>query len=410
MPHINCALRIFLASAGALALAACAEQATSPDAGPSRLGDGIRPPVASAVTFWEAGAAVRWNGIARGLTLVHQQSPIVGQRIYAYLNLAVYDAVVSVEDAPGHPSPQAAAGAAAVTVLGFFFPSDVTMLEQALADQRSGPHWPGEAHTDFAAGEAVGRSTGQRVVGAVQTDNFGAAFTGTYPSDPIHFWTPALPLTSVVFPGLKDMRPFFLASAGQFRPPPAPAVGTPEFAAALAEVRDIAANRTPEQMTAPLTLLFFTGTSGIAGRWNQEATDLIVSHHLNERRAAHTYALMHMAAMDAYIACWEAKFTYFVIRPTQADPSISTIVGLPNHPSYPSGHSCTSGASSEVLAILFPDARDQVGDLADAIGIARMWGGVHYRFDVDAGLALGRTVAQYAASQDINGHEAYAIP
>ena len=114
MPHINRALRIFLASAGALALAACAEQATSPDAGPSRLGDGIRPPMADAVTFWEAGAAVRWNGIARGLTLVHQQSPFAGQRIYAYLNLAVYDAAVAVEDAPGHPSPQAAAGAAAV--------------------------------------------------------------------------------------------------------------------------------------------------------------------------------------------------------------------------------------------------------------------------------------------------------
>ena len=408
MAHLS---RILYAASAALVLAACTDRPTEPDA-TSSIRNGA-PRDASAVKFWEAGAAVAWNAVARNLTLIHQQSPLGGQRIYAYLNLAIYDAVVAVEDAPGHPSPQAAAGGAAVTVLSFFFsgfPGEITALEAALTAQQAGPHWPGEQHTDFAAGEAIGRAIGGQVVAAVQTDNFNAAFTGTYPTDAVHFWTPALPLTSVVLPGLKDMRPFFLTSADQFRPPPAPAVGTAEFAAALAEVRDIAANRTPEQMTAPLTLLFVTGTSGISGRWNQEATDLIVSHHLNERRAAHVYALMHMAAMDAYIACWEAKFEYFVIRPTQADPSITTIVGVPNHPSYPSGHSCTSGAASEVLAILFPDARDQVRDLADAIGIARFWGGVHYRFDVDVGLTLGRTVAQFAATQDVHGHEGYAIP
>ena len=386
----------------------CHDQPTAPDATLSApMG---HPPIADATKFWEAGAAVAWNGIARGLTLTHPQSPIGGQRIYAYLNLAVYDAVVAVEDAPGHPSPQAAAAGAAVTVLGFFFPTEVVALEQDLDAQQSGPHWPGERHTDFAAGEAIGRAIGQQVVAAIQTDHFNAPFTGTYPTDADNFWVPTLPLESVVNPGLEQMRPFFLTSADQFRPEPAPAVGSAEFAAALAEVRDIAANRTPEQMTAPLTLLFGAGTSGIAGRWNQEASDLIVSHHLNERRAAHVYALMHMAALDAYIACWEAKFEYFVIRPTQADPSITTIVAVPNHPAYPSGHSCNSGASSEILAILFPDAKDQVRDLADAIGIARFWGGVHYRFDVDVGLTLGRTVAQYAARQDVHGHDGYAIP
>jgi hypothetical protein len=209
---------------------------------------------------------------------------------------------------------------------------------------------------------------------------------------------------------LKDMRPFFLTSADQFRPPLPWALGSTEFQVALQEVRDIAANRTLEQATAPLTYLYGPGTSGIAGRWNQEASDLIVSHHFDEIRAAHVFALMHMAAMDAYIACWEAKFVYFIIRPTQADPSISTIVAVPNHPSYPSGHSCNSGASSEVLATLFPDAQGQVRDLADAIGIARFWGGVHYRKDVDVGLALGRTVAQFAATQDVHGHEGYPIP
>jgi PAP2 superfamily protein len=390
-------------------VAACSEQPTAP-----RTDTAL--PTAGAKEFREDGAAVQWNGIARGLTLAHQQpTPIHGQRIYAYLNLAIYDAVVAVDHARRHPSPQGAAGGAAVTVLSFFFPTDAAALERQLAaqqsDQQSGEHSGSQRNGKFEAGVAIGRSIGLRVVAAIQTDNFDAPFTGIYPTDPVRFWTSA-PGIPPVLPGLRDMRPFFLTSADQFLPAPAPAVGTAEFAAALAAVRAVAANRTPEQMTAPLTLLFGAGTSGISGRWNQEASDLIESHDLDERRAAHVFALMHMAAMDAYIACWEAKYHpgYFVIRPTQADPTITRIVGLPNHPSYPSGHSCTSGAASEVLAILFPDAQEQVRDLSDAIGIARFWGGVHYLFDVNVGLTLGRTVAHFAAAHDVHRHEAYLIP
>ncbi|HEY0351674.1 MAG TPA: hypothetical protein VGC48_06100, partial [Gemmatimonadales bacterium] len=309
---------------------ACKDQPTAP-----RTDTGL--PTADARESSEQGAAVRWNGIARGLTLANQQpTPIHGQRIYAYLNLAIYDAVVAVDHAREHPSPQGAAGGAAVTVLSFFFPAEAAALEGQLAAQESDQDSRSHGDGGFQSGVAIGRSVGLRVVAALQADNFNAPFTGTYPTDRIHFWVPTPSVATVVLPGLDKMRPFFLTRANQFRPKRAPAVGSRRFAAALAEVRDIAAHRTPEQMTAPITLLFVTGTSGISGRWNQEATDLIVSHHLNERGAAHVYALMHMAAMDAYIACWEAKFKYFVIRPTQADPSITTIVGVPNHPSYPS--------------------------------------------------------------------------
>jgi hypothetical protein len=228
MAHLS---RILCAASAALALAACTDRTTEPDATSSILNGG--PPDASAVKFWEAGAAVGWNGIARGLTIVNPQSPIGGQRIFAYLNLAVYDAVAAVEAAAGHPSPQAAAGGAAVTVLSFFFPGDITALEAALTAQEGGAHWPGELHTDIAAGEAIGRNVGQQVVAAIQTDNFNAPFLGTYPLPRSGMWTPTLPLTSAVLPGLKDMRPFFLTSADQFRPPLPWALGSTEFQLAL---------------------------------------------------------------------------------------------------------------------------------------------------------------------------------
>jgi hypothetical protein len=53
-----------------------------------------------------------------------------------------------------------------------------------------------------------------------------------------------------------------------------------------------------------------------------------------------------MAAMDATIACYDAKFTYWLIRPYKADPAITTPIGRPNHPAYPSSHACNSGASA----------------------------------------------------------------
>ena len=205
-------------------LAGCSDRLTAPAAEGSLPRAAV--PAADAVKFWEVGAAVGWNSIARGLTLAHQQSPIGGQRIYAYLNLALYDAVVAAEKGQGHPSPPAAVAGAAVTVLGFFFPTETAALEQQRAAQQSGPHWPGESHTDFAAGEAIGRAIGQQVITAAQTDHFDATFLGPYPTGP-GLWTPTLPLTSVVFPALKEMRPFFLTSADQFRPPPPPAFGSP---------------------------------------------------------------------------------------------------------------------------------------------------------------------------------------
>ena len=61
-----------------------------------------------------------------------------------------------------------------------------------------------------------------------------------------------------------------------------------------------------------------------------------------------------MALHDAAVGCWDAKFTYFNPRPSQLDPSIKTVIGLPNFPSYTSGHSTFSAAAAAVLSYLFP--------------------------------------------------------
>ncbi|HJP58917.1 MAG TPA: phosphatase PAP2 family protein, partial [Gemmatimonadaceae bacterium] len=88
----------------------------------------------------------------------------------------------------------------------------------------------------------------------------------------------------------------------------------------------------------------------------------------------------------------------------QADPAIVLSIGLPNHPSYPSNHADVTGASMAILAAFFPRDADHLNALADEAAISRIYGGIHYRFDMDAGLTLGRQVAAYALQQDEETH------
>ena len=105
------------------------------------------------------------------------------------------------------------------------------------------------------------------------------------------------------------------------------------------------------------------------------------------------YALESVAYYDAAVACLDAKYTYWSIRPFQLDPTFRPLFTTPNHPSYPSAHGCLSGAAAEMLAWLFPHDADSLRGLADQAGESRLWAGIHFRSDVVVGLVLGRTVA-----------------
>jgi membrane-associated phospholipid phosphatase len=133
-----------------------------------------------------------------------------------------------------------------------------------------------------------------------------------------------------------------------------------------------------------------------AGRWNKIAADLIVKYALSELRAARVFALLNMSMMDAGIACWDCKYHYLLIRPPQADPSITTPIGLPNFPSYPSGHACFSGAGAEILGFLFPSEKQALAAKSEEAAMSRLYGGIHYRFDGDTGLRLGHAIARLA--------------
>jgi membrane-associated phospholipid phosphatase len=77
------------------------------------------------------------------------------------------------------------------------------------------------------------------------------------------------------------------------------------------------------------------------------------------------------------------------------DPRIKTSIGLPNFPSYTSGHSTFSAAAADVLGYLFPSARQTFQGYADEAGISRLYAAIHYRSDIEQGKICGRAVGGY---------------
>lgn len=129
--------------------------------------------------------------------------------------------------------------------------------------------------------------------------------------------------------------------------------------------------------------------------WKEVATTLAVKYHRTERETAHLLALINMVAFDGLVASHEAKFFYWLLRPTMADPGITLAIPL-NFPSYPSNHAVLSSGIARILGASFPAERDRLDALAQEAAICQIYGGIHYRFDADAGLVLGRRVAAWA--------------
>jgi len=413
--------------AGMLALAtACSDTSTSPVADPVASTDAASSLDKAAGT----GATVAWNQTARDLIVARAVgAPAAQSRILTYLSLAQYNAVVTAEATwfhrGGRASPSVAAGGASVVVLKNFFPLDAALIDAQFAAQlaaipsddekddhhggRGGDGWRGgldhdrDGHfqEDAAAGEAIGRAVGADVLAYAATDNFNVLIPPPAPGGLAEgYWVSSAPLVR----GLYGVRPLFLTSADQFRPGPPPAFGSPDYLTALAEIRTISDTRTADQIAEAQ----YWATKGPAFM-NEVAAGMIVAHGRREHDAAHILALANMAGFDAGIGCFDAKFAYWFIRPTMADPLITLAIPLPNHPSYISGHSCNTASYATVLERAFPSEKDLLESYVTRAGLSRMYGGLHYRFDITAGQQLGRDVGNWALRHDVHGDRPFPL-
>lgn len=386
-------------------LAGCAD--------PAATGPRLSAPNA-AVSPTRAGrvpAAVEWNEVARAAVARNKSSSIVAFRVYTLVSVAQEAALKQAEDAPSsiHPSTRAAIAAASARVLSSYYPAEAALYQGILSGQLGSDAWLEKGKADPVEGAAIGNSAGAAVWEYAKTDGYNDAWTGLpaspYPRTGPGAWIGGTPGGA----SLSDARTWFLDSPSQFRPAPPPAFGSPEFNAALAEVRQVSDTRTHEQDSIAKFWAFGGGTYTPAGYWNDEASRLAMKYALNEGRATRLLAILNKVGMDAIIASNDAKIFYYLIRPSQADPAITVAIPpLPAFPSYPSNHALISSAMAEILAAAFPAEAERLRADALQAALSRVYGGIHYRFDGEVGNAMGKQVAGYALSKYPNIHAALA--
>jgi PAP2 superfamily len=387
--------------AAAVVSVSCADPSTSP-----LTSVAASTSASQGVSDFVAPASIGWQEQARTLVGANKLSPLAAARVYAALSVAQYRAVSAIDDsdtdgllpengvgAGGRSALEAHRGAvagASAQVLTFFFPAAAASLE--LRVETEGNATPGNVNPQFTRGLVIGRSAGDNMVARLRADHFTAPFTGTVLVGP-GLWIANGPPAGAT---LGAVTPYFLTSGDQFRPAPPPAFGSAAFLNDLHEIRTISDGRTLDQRTSALYWNFPTGTFTPPGYWDLVTSDYIVANALDERAATRAFALTTAAQMDALIGCFDAKYTYWMIRPPQADPLITLVFPVPNHPSYPSAHSCVSAAAATVLASLFPDRTTELNGWVTDAGLSRMYAGIHYRFDITAGRNLGEAVGQWA--------------
>jgi PAP2 superfamily len=342
--------------------------------------------------------SVHWNEIARNLVASHNVNGPLASRVYALVSVAQFDAALAT---PGRGAPtRAAIGRASADVLTGLFPepASVSIIAAALQDDEqflNGARGAGGP----SAGDAIGAAVAEAVLARAASDGASAANCPATPPTPAsQFWhdDAVPPNPQPVLPCFGQVRTWLGLDVTQFRADPPPAFGSPGFLAGLGEVRQISDTRTAAQMAIVNAWLDGNNSFQPPGRWNLIASDLATQHRLDAVDAARMFAILNIAMMDTHVACWDRKYTYWEIRPWMVDPLITTPGGRPHHPANPSGHACAGGAGSGVLAGLFPAQGDSLLALGDEEGFSTVLSGVHYRFDVDRGLQIGRAIAATA--------------
>lgn len=397
--------RLMVVFAVATAAAACAGPVAD---GPAAVE--LQGAVMSASAVATAPTSPGWQALARSYVAAGNQSPLAAGRVYAALSVAQYGAVVQTDAADvdgalpengvgrgGRAAREAQRGAvagASAEVLTYLYPARAADI--AARVQTEAEATPGAVHPQFTRGLAIGKTVGAAMVNRLMNDQFTVPFAGTLPVGPDKWVSNGAP-AGATLPG---MTPYLLTQASQFRAPAPLAFGTPAFDAAVAEIKQIELNRTAPQIASANYWNLPNGTYTPIGYWDATAASYIAQYGLDERAATRAFALTTVAMMDALIGCWDSKYEYLVRRPSQVDATISLVFGLPNHPSYPSGHSCSSSAAATVLSQLFPAKTAELTGWVAEAGLSRKYAGIHYQFDVTAGENLGRSVGQWTLQRD----------
>jgi hypothetical protein len=383
------------------------------------------------VLFWNVTAtnAVRTAGPSLGAL-----APTRGSRAMAMVHVAMADAVTSIHPVykpyairlVGHGSADqiAAASAAAYGVLVRLFPSQKSsLLDAALAQSLA--QVPDGAKKD--EGVAVGDQVAAQIVALRSNDGSDVMMTYTPPAG-LGFWQQEFRTGPSPFLSWRYVTPWTMQSADQFRPGPPPSIYGALFAQDLAEVKEIGSIGSAVRTAEQTNIAKFVTDSPVF-QYNRLERLVATAAPKTLETNARAFAILSMVLADEFISAYDAKFEYNFWRPWTAiqnaaaigrpelqDSTWISLIPTPAHPEYPSNHAFQSAAIVEVLKYFYGEdvppvtltceaascpagftvTSGHLDDFKTLFGMARIWGGIHYRNSINLGWALGVQLAQNA--------------
>ncbi len=373
---------------------------------------------------------LEWNEIA--VTTIGAQPPFPSTRFMAAVQLAVFEAVNAIRGgyepylgtiaAPAGASTEAAAIAAAHGVLEAFFPAAAATLDQRRDASFAGLP-DGQAKVD-------GITVGEAAAAAMIADRTGDGSTPAQFHVPANAdsyeWqtTPSCPPAGGAFLHWRNVRPFGVASASQFRAEPPPALTSEDYAKDFNEVLQLGSLGSPIRSQNNANVARLYAAQPPHQGWNSAARQIINARDDDIVETARTLALLNMSLADAHITVFEDKYFYRTWRPETAIPraaedgnpatepaAFTPFITTPCFPGYPSAHGIGAGAASRILwkaygrfhAVVnshpsvpgFVATYTDLLDIVKAVSDARVYGGIHFRTDQDAAERQGKSIAQW---------------
>jgi hypothetical protein len=375
---------------------------------------------------------LEWNAMMVSTTA--GQNPIVQARFAAITQLAVFEAVNAIHKdfdpylgtitAPSTASTEAAAVAAAHRVLKNYFPASAYTLDAARVKSLRGIADGIRKQQGIAVGEAAAAA-----MIALRADDGSAPPefylpTSTEPGE----WqlTPSCPPAGGVLLHWRNVRPFAIETTDQFRSAPPPALTSKRYLRDYWEVKLVGGVDSRFRPQGRADVAHFYAATAPVPVWNAATSQVAAAQGRSMSESARALALVNVAISDAQAAVFETKYHYNFWRPetairagntdgnplTRGDPDFKPLVTTPCFPSYGSGHGSSGSAARAVLERMFGARRHFVTlsnptvpgvvlqyeafrQITRDIDDARIYGGIHFRFDQVAGAQLGRDVGAY---------------
>ena len=383
---------------------------------------------------------IEWNqALITTLSTAGASDPnIFFTRPVAVLNVAIFDAVNSIRrvytpylgfvTAAADASPDAAAAQAARDVLVSMFPTQRSVYDALLATHLSRVA-AGPAQRGAAVGATVATAILQRRANDGWNRTAPPYILPTLPG----YWQPVPPQNAAAtFGHYQDVTPFVIGSRFQFMPAAPTPLASERYAADFNQTKQIGSatstTRTADQTLIARLFAVVGTTTSIPAVWINLTRDLVRSRALNGLDAARLYALLGVTIHDGLLTSFSGKYQYGLWRPvtaireaerdgnpaTVADPSWLALIPTPPYPTYPGNYACLASSATRVFTRVF--GRDDIpfsvtwteangpgwtrnytrfSQISEEASMSRVYGGIHFDFDSQAGFAACIPVADY---------------